>query len=359
MSIHIPVLLNEIIDSLNLKEDSVVVDATLGGGGHSEAILNKIGEKGKLVAIDLDGEAIKRFKITNPKFQIPNKFQILNSKIQNAENIFLVNDNFANLENILKSLNIDKVDAILADLGWSSDQLEGRGMSFMKDELLDMRLDKKDSLTAEKIVNEYSQKDLERIIREYGEERFLKNIAKKIVEYRKNKTIKTTGELSQLIGQAIPKRFHHGKLNPATRTFQAIRIEVNHELENLKKFIPQAVQSLNQKGRLAIISFHSLEDRIVKNIFRENAGGCVCPPAAQLQELQEKYLADIEKHGSSAINLEKALRAGPSGFPQCLCGQKPKVKIITRKPVRAGEKEIETNPRARSAKLRVISTNYE
>jgi 16S rRNA (cytosine1402-N4)-methyltransferase len=308
MTLHVPVLKDEVIKLLNIKSGDIVVDATLGGGGHSEPILEKIGESGKLVAIDLDIDAVERFK-----------FKVQSSKFKVDENLFLVNDSFANLENILKKLKIGKVNAVLADLGWSSDQLSGRGMSFAKDEPLDMRLDREQELTAEKVVNEYDQNVLEKILKEYGEEKFAKNIARKIIEQRKNKSIETTGELSELIRGAIPARYQHGKINPATRTFQAIRIEVNKELGNLEKFIPEAIAVLKQKGRLAVISFHSLEDRIVKNIFRQNAGGCICP----------------------------------SNFPECRCGKSPAVKIITKKPTIPGEEESKNNPRSRSAKLRI------
>ena len=307
MSIHKAVLLEESIKALNLKEGAVVVDATLGGGGHSEAILNRIGDNGKLIAIDADEEAIERFKL-----------KIQSAKFKVKENLFLINDNFSNLERILEAIGINKVDGIIADLGWSSDQVLGRGMSFQKDEDLDMRFNKSQKLTAREIVNEYPKDRLEKIIREYGEERFAGNIAKKIVDRRKDKNIKTTGELAEIIKESIPRRFW-GKINPATKTFQALRIEVNDELNNLRKFLPQAISALNPKGRLAVISFHSLEDRIVKNIFRENAGGCICPKE----------------------------------FPQCRCGRQPEIEIITKKPIIAGEKEIEGNPRARSAKLRV------
>lgn len=341
MSIHKPVLLNETIKLLNLKDNLVVVDATLGGGGHSEAILNRIGDNGKLIAIDADEEAIERFKL-----------KIQSAKFKVKENLFLINDNFSNLERILEAIGINKVDGIIADLGWSSDQVLGRGMSFQKDEELDMRFNKSQKLTAREIINEYPKDRLEKIIREYGEEKFSGNIAKKIINYREDKNIKTTGELAEIIKESIPGRFW-GKINPATKTFQALRIEVNDELDNLRKFLPKAISALNPKGRLAVISFHSLEDRIVKNIFRENAGGCICPPASQLQILQKNYLSEIEKKGFSAIDLDKALRAGPKEFPQCRCGRQPEIEIITKKPIIAGEKEIEGNPRARSAKLRV------
>lgn len=309
---------------MNLKAGDAVIDATLGGGGHSRAILNEIGERGKLIAIDLDKEAIDRFKsgINNQESEIGN-------------NIYLIQDNFANLRDILADLKIDKpphhvlaqpndgqvhgkswcggkVNAILADLGWSSDQLTNRGMSFREDQELDMRLDRGQELNAKKIVNEYAQEELEKIIRDYGEERFWRRIAGAIMRERKIKEIQTTKELAEIISQAIPVRYRYGRINPATRTFQAIRVEVNQELSNLKRFIPQALEALKSGGRLAIISFHSLEDRIVKNSFRENAGGCIFP----------------------------------------------RVKIITKKPAVATDDEVRDNPRARSAKLRVCELVY-
>lgn len=303
MTIHKSVLLKEAIESLDLKKGDVVVDATLGGGGHSEAILNKIGSEGKLIAIDLDISAIERFK----------------SEIKG--NIFFINRNFAELKDILKELEIEKVDAIVADLGWSSDQVESaeHGMSFSKSAELDMRYDRNQELTAKKIVNEYPTKELERIIKDYGEERFYKNIVKRIIEYRKNHAIETTTELAEIIRYAVPPNSRYGKIDPSTRTFQALRIEVNQELASLKRFIPQAIESLCEEGRLGIITFHSLEDRIVKNIYRENAGGCVCPPE----------------------------------LPRCVCGRIPKVRIITKKPILPSPEEVRENPRSRSAKLRV------
>jgi 16S rRNA (cytosine1402-N4)-methyltransferase len=302
ISVHKPVLLKESIEALSLKAGDVVVDATLGGGGHSIEVLKIIGKRGKLIAIDADETAIDKFK----------------SKAE--DDVVLINDNFANLENILRKLEIEKVDAILADLGWSSDQLEGRGMSFRNDEALDMRLDRNQKISAKTIVNEYSEEDLGKIIREYGEEKFWKNIARKVVEYRKNKKIETTLELAEIVKLGIPHRFRFGKISPTTKTFQALRIEINRELENLENFIPAAIKVLGAKGRLAIISFHSLEDRIVKNIFRENARGCI--------------LTD-EITGQKIVKIA------------------PEVKIITKKPVVAGEREIAANPRARSAKMRV------
>ena len=316
MSSHRSVLLEEAVNLLNLKFNSIVVDATFGGGGHTRLIREHIGKQGIIIGIDADIKAIENFaEFPISNFQFPNNFQI---PIYKKENIFLVNSNFNNLEKILEAIGVKRVDAILADLGWSSDQLTGKGMSFQKNEELDMRLSRDQELTAKKVVNEYELEELERIIRQYGEEKFSKNIVKRINEYRTKKEIVTTQELAGIITEAIPEKFRFGK-NPATKTFQAIRIEVNQELKNLKKFIEQAVRVLKPRGRLAIISFHSLEDRIVKDIFRENARGCICPP----------------------------------DFPQCNCGNKPKILVITKKPITPEAEEIEKNLRSRSAKLRV------
>ncbi|MFA6973410.1 MAG: 16S rRNA (cytosine(1402)-N(4))-methyltransferase RsmH [Parcubacteria group bacterium] len=310
---HKSVLLNESVAGLNLKVGSVAVDATLGGGGHSNAILKIIGESGRLIAIDQDAAAVEDFK------------KYLESKIGNSDFLPIgrqvVKDNFSNLGEILGAQGINSVDGILADLGYSSIQLEDAsyGMSFLQDAELDMRLDKDGKLTAQKIVNEYSQADLGRIIKNYGEERFANSIARKIVELRKAKAIETTFELVEAISQAVPEKYKHAKTHFATRTFQALRIEVNQELKNLEKFIPAAMEKLSAGGRLAIISFHSLEDRIVKNIFRENARGCICPPS----------------------------------FPKCQCDHVAKMKVITKKPITPSDAEILGNPRARSAKLRI------
>lgn len=306
MAEHKPVLLHEAVNNLNIKKDSIIVDATLGGGGHSREILQRIGGEGILIGIDVDEAAIENFK------------KHLKSE---GGNVILAKDNFTNLKHILGGQGIKSVDAILADLGYSSLQLEDAsyGMSFLQDAPLDMRLDINNELTAGKIVNEYALKDLERILREFGEEKSAKQIARAIGEFRKVAEIKTTQELADIVRQAIPKKFQQGKVHPATKTFQALRIRVNQELENLKNFIPQAIEVLKPGGRLAVISFHSLEDRIVKNIFRENARGCICPP----------------------------------DLPRCACGRKPKLKIITKKPIVPEEKEITDNPRSRSAKLRI------
>ncbi|MFA7208854.1 MAG: 16S rRNA (cytosine(1402)-N(4))-methyltransferase RsmH [Parcubacteria group bacterium] len=306
MTIHKSVLLKESIEGLNLKEGSVAVDATLGGGGHSSEILTIIGKEGKLIVIDQDSQAIDAFR---------------KRLLDENGNVIMVKDNFVNLQNILEELEIGKVDAILADLGYSSIQLEDPavGMSFLQDAPLDMRLDREGGLTAKMVVNGYTQGEIARILKNYGEERFAGIIAKRIADRRKTKPIETTRELVGIINDAIPERFHHGKIHPATKTFQALRIETNKELDVLEKFIPQAIDALKIGGRLAIIAFHSLEDRIVKNIYRENARGCICPP----------------------------------DFPVCQCGQKAKIRIITKKPVIPTEDEIGANPRSRSAKLRV------
>jgi 16S rRNA (cytosine1402-N4)-methyltransferase len=322
--IHKSVLLQESIDGLNLREGSVAVDATLGGGGHSTVILSKLGKSGTLVAMDVDEKAIAGFEIQISKSQIPNKSKISNIKTETG-NLFLVKDNFSNLKNVLNEIGPpvggEKVDAILADLGYSSIQLEDPkvGMSFLQDAPLDMRLNRESELTAKQIVNEYTQGEISRIIKDYGEERFASIIAKKIADQRKLKPIETTRELVEIIKSAIPERFQHGKIHPATKTFQALRIATNKELEVLEKFVPQAIDSLNMGGRLAIISFHSLEDRIVKNIYREYARGCICP----------------------------------TDFPICQCGQVAKVRIITKKPIVPTEEEIGENSRSRSAKLRI------
>jgi len=321
MSVHKPVLLEESIEALNIKSGDTVVDATLGGGGHSREILKKIMPEGALVAIDADSNAIEKFKIQNSKFK-------------NERKVFLVNDNFSNLDSILKELEIKKVNAILADFGISSDQLEetDRGFSFQKNARLDMRMNQLpritnqyeytngENLTAEKIVNSYSEEELIRIFQEYGEEKYAKSIAREIVKQRKIKPVETTFDLVLIIENSVPERYKHQKIHFATKVFQALRIETNKELEAIGKFIPKAIEILDKKGRLAVITFHSGEDKIAKEIFRKNARGCICPP----------------------------------NFPVCRCGKQPVVKIITKKPVLPTTSEIKNNPRSRSAKLRVI-----
>jgi len=306
MSIHKPVLLKECIELLKLKTGMTVVDATLGGGGHSLEINKKIQPHGKLIAIDQDADAINKFR--------------LSSNLE-KENAYLINDNFACLGKILNSLKINKVDAVVADLGMSSDQLESaeRGFSFMKNGPLDMRLDRRQKLTAFEVVNAYPEKELSRIIREFGEEKYARQISANIAAARIAKPVRTTLDLVELISAAVPQRYKREKLHFATRTFQALRMEVNQEIENLEKFLSQAIETLIPGARIAVISFHSGEDRIVKNFFRENARGCVSTP--------------------------EEIIYGRRG--------KPILKIITKKPITPCEQEIIDNPRARSAKLRV------
>lgn len=320
MTVHKPVLLKESIEALKLKPGDVVVDATLGGGGHSEAILGEIGSTGTLIAIDADGDAIKRFKAKS-------------LKLKNKGRIFLINENFANLDNILSDLSpikqnfakaegVKKVDAILADFGTSSDQLEkaDRGFSFQKDASLDMRMDQREGMTSGDVVNTYPEKDLVRIFREYGDERYGRKIAKLIVEQRRVGPIRTTKELVAVIEKSVPEKYKHQRIHFATRVFQALRMEVNKELENIRSFIPKAIKVLDKSGRLAVITFHSGEDKISKEIFRENARGCICP----------------------------------ADFPICKCGRKPVVRLVNAKPIIPSSEEISENPRSRSAKLRIV-----
>lgn len=310
-TVHRSVLLDEVIDGLNLKEGITAIDATLGGGGHSIEILRRILPTGKLIVIDRDNEALERFK---------NKIKKENLNIK-EENLILVKDNFANLDKILESLDIEMVDVIMADFGLSSDQLDDRerGFSFSSKTELDMRMDKSQELTAKDVVNNYSKEELVRIIRELGEEKMAGKIVQKIVAEREKGEIKNTDELLEIISQAIPEKYKHKKIHWATKTFQAIRMEVNQELESIKEFTHAAIDKLNKGGRLAVISFHSGEDRIVKNIFKEAQVNCICP---------------IE-------------------FPVCRCTKRATIKIITKKPIIASVEELKENPRARSAKLRI------
>lgn len=302
---HVSVLLKECINGLNIKPDGIYVDGTLGGGGHSFHILQRL-ETGRLIGIDQDTDALtaatNRLKIYGDKF-IP------------------VHSNFSNLKQVLETLEIKKIDGLLLDLGVSSFQLDEaeRGFSYMNDGKLDMRMNQSDAFTAYEVVNEYSERKLTEIISEYGEENWANRIAKFIVEARSSKPIETTFELVEIIKNAIPAAARKDGPHPAKRTFQAIRIEVNNELRIIEQTIEDAVKHLNKGGRIAIITFHSLEDRIVKNAYKKLAQGCTCPPE----------------------------------FPVCVCGGKPKVKIITKKPILPSDDEIEGNPRARSAKLRV------
>ena len=297
---HIPVLLKECIEELKIKEDGIYVDGTMGGAGHSIEIVKRLSEKGLLIGIDRDGDAIN----------------VAKDRLKKFKNVEYYNDNHDNIKNIL---NGRKVDGILLDLGVSSYQIddESRGFSYTKETNLDMRMDKTQSLTAEKVINTYSEDDLANIIFEYGEEKFARKIARNICEYRKEKDIKTTKQLVEIIEKSIPyKEDGH----PAKRTFQAIRIEVNNEIKPLYNTITDSIECLKQGGRLCVITFHSLEDRAVKKAYADNIGKCTCP----------------------------------KDLPYCICGNKKMGEIITKKPIIPTKEEIEKNPRSKSAKLRVF-----
>lgn len=304
---HVSVLLTETIESLNIKPDGIYVDGTLGGGGHSFEICKRLGEGGRLIGIDQDMDAIKA---------ATERLEAYKDKIT------IVHSNYKDIDSVLKGLAVSGVDGIVLDLGVSSYQLDNaeRGFTYREDTPLDMRMDQSSRLTARDIVNDYSEAELFRVIRDYGEDGFAKNIAKHIVIARQKKPIDTTGELNEIIKAAIPAKVRQGTGHPSKKTFQAIRIELNRELEVLEDSLDRMIELLNPGGRLSIITFHSLEDRIVKNIFRKNMNPCICPP----------------------------------GFPVCTCGRKPTGKIVTRKPIVPGEQELECNKRAKSSKLRVF-----
>ena len=302
---HIPVLLNECIEGLNINPDGIYVDGTLGGAGHSSQIIKKLSSKGMLIGIDRDEEALKAAK----------------EKLKDYNNVKYVHGNHDDIKQILSEMNIDKVDGILLDLGVSSYQLDerNRGFSYMADAQLDMRMDKTSNLTAKELVNNYSESELARIILEYGEERFAKKIANNICKLRKEKEIETTKELSDIIEKTIPKALQKDG-HPAKRTFQAIRIEVNNEIEPLYRTILDCIDVLKPKGRLCTITFHSLEDRAVKNAYADAKGKCTCPP----------------------------------DLPYCVCGYKTLGNIINKKPIVANEEETKENSRSKSAKLRIF-----
>ncbi len=302
---HISVLLNECIESLNIKPDGIYVDGTLGGAGHSSQIAARL-STGRLIGIDRDPIALKAAGERLAPY---------------ADRVTLVHSNFCEISNVLDDLGIEGVDGVLLDLGVSSPQLDDgdRGFSYMVDAPLDMRMNNGDVLTAETIVNTWSYEELRRILYDYGEERYSPQIASAICRKREAAPIKTTLELVDVIRSAMPASALREKQHPAKRSFQAIRIAVNDELGAVRKVMEAAIPKLNSGGRLAIITFHSLEDRIVKNGMNDAAKGCTCPP----------------------------------NFPVCVCGKKPQVKIITKKPIVSTELELEQNPRARSAKLRI------
>ena len=304
---HKSVLLYETVDSLNIKPDGIYVDGTLGGGGHAYEVCSRLGKHGRLIGIDQDADAIAAATKRLEPF---------------ADKVTVVRSNYENIASVLHDLGIEKVDGIYLDLGVSSYQLDtaSRGFTYREDAPLDMRMDQRNTQTAADIVNTYSETELYHIIRDYGEDRFAKNIAKHIVQRRQEKPYETTGELIETIKAAIPAKIRATGGHPAKRTFQAIRIELNHELDVLNRSIDTMINLLNPGGRLSIITFHSLEDRIVKNRFRENENPCICPP----------------------------------DFPVCVCGRKSKGKVITRKPIVPTEEEIEENKRSKSSKLRVF-----
>lgn len=303
---HEPVLLGEVLDFLNIRPDGIYVDGTLGGGGHSFRIVQRIGS-GMLIGIDQDQDALdsagKRLGIF-------------------ADKAKLVKGNYVNTRSILNELGIEKVDGILLDIGVSSYQIDNpeRGFTYREDAPLDMRMDREQPLSAREVVNTYSKEDLAKIIREYGEDNFANNIAKHIVNEREKSEITTTGQLARIVCEAIPKSVSKGNIGAAKKTFQALRIEVNSELDVLETAIPDLIDLLKPGGRLLVITFHSLEDRIVKNAFRKAENPCTCPP----------------------------------NFPECVCGAVPLGRIVTRKPIVPSEEECQRNKRASSAKLRVF-----
>lgn len=306
---HKPVLLRETIESLNIKPDGIYVDGTLGGAGHAYEVCSRLSGNGRFVGIDQDSQAL----------------QAAGERLKSFEGqirIDRVKSNYCQIRSVLENLGIEKVDGILLDIGVSSYQIDTveRGFTYKEDAPLDMRMDQSSSFSAKNVVNEYDEMELYRVIRDYGEDKFAKNIAKHIVAAREKKEIETTGELIEIIKAAIPAKVRATGGHPAKKTFQAIRIEVNKELEVLENSIDDMIDLLKEGGRLCIITFHSLEDRIVKNKFRENENPCICP----------------------------------KNFPVCVCGRKPKGKVITRKPIIPGDEEISENKRSKSSKLRVF-----
>ena len=309
---HIPIMLEQVIEGLDIKPDGIYVDGTLGGGGHSYEIAKRLVNGGRLIGIDQDEAAIKAAGVKLSEFD---------------DRVTIVRSNYAQMVSVLRSLDIDRVDGILLDLGVSSHQLDNaeRGFSYMEDAPLDMRMDRRQEKTARDIVNYYSHAELTRIIRDYGEDKFAAKIAAKIIAFRENKPIETTGELAEIIKSAIPMKYRLTGGHPAKRTFQAIRIELNRELGILEESIEGMLDILSDGGRMAVITFHSLEDRIVKTAFKKAESPCTCPP----------------------------------DFPICVCGKKSKGFVISRKPVVPSDEEMERNPRAKSSKLRIFVRKRE
>lgn len=304
---HYSVLLNETIEQLDIKENGIYVDGTLGGGGHASAVLQRLGETGRLIGIDQDAAAIEAAGDRLAPF---------------GDKVTIVRSNYSAMPQVLADLGIHGVDGIVLDLGVSSYQLDTveRGFTYREDTVLDMRMDQRQTKTARDIVNDYTETELFHMIRDYGEDKFARNIAKHIVMAREKKPIETTGELNDIIRAAIPAKVRAKGGHPSKKTYQAIRIELNHELDVLRDNLDSMIDVLNDEGRLCIITFHSLEDRIVKSNFKKNENPCTCP----------------------------------SNFPVCVCGKKSKGKVVTRKPILPSEQELEENSRSKSAKLRVF-----
>ena len=304
---HKSVLLEETVDGLAIKPDGIYVDGTLGGGGHAFEVCSRLNEQGRFIGIDQDAAAIEAASERLRDF---------------GEKVTIIRSNYCEMKSRLHEIGVDKVDGIVIDLGVSSYQLDTaeRGFSYRVDAPLDMRMDQRQQLTAREIVNTYSEADLFRVIRDYGEDKFAKNIAKHIVIERQKAPIETTGQLNEIIRHAIPMKFQKTAGHPSKRTFQAIRIELNRELDVLRESLDDMIEMLNPGGRICIITFHSLEDRIVKGAFRKNENPCTCP----------------------------------SHFPVCVCGNVSKGKVITRKPILPSEEELEYNSRSKSAKLRIF-----
>ena len=309
---HKSVLLEESIEALHIRPDGIYVDGTLGGGGHSYEICRRLSDRGRLIGIDQDAAAIAAATKRLEEFK---------------DRVTIVRSNYCDMKKELGKLGITSVDGVILDLGVSSYQLDEaeRGFTYREDAPLDMRMDQRQTLSAKEVVNDYSEMELYHIIRDYGEERFAKNIAKHIVSARKEKQLETTGELIHVIKAAIPAKVRAVGGHPAKRTFQAIRIEVNRELYVLDHSLGDMIDLLNDKGRICVITFHSLEDRIVKNKFRESENPCTCPKE----------------------------------FPVCICGKKPKGRVITRKPIVPSEEELEENTRSKSSKLRVFEREIQ
>ena len=304
---HVSVLLHETVDGLNVRPDGIYVDATLGGGGHAFEVCNRLNDKGRFIGIDQDADAIESAGKRLAGF---------------GEKVTIIRSNYRDMRPQLQNIGVGKVDGIVIDLGVSSYQLDTakRGFSYRMDAPLDMRMDQRQKMTARDIVNSYSEAELYRVIRDYGEDKFAKNIAKHIVAEREKGPVETTGQLNEIIRRAIPMKIQKTSGHPSKRTFQAIRIELNHELDVLRDSLDDMINMLNPGGRICIITFHSLEDRIVKSSFRKNENPCICP----------------------------------SHFPVCVCGKTSKGRVVTRKPILPSKEEMESNSRSKSAKLRIF-----